>query len=529
LENITVDLSWEAREAKFTQFESQFDRIYKNEEEGIEHISATELEVAIMKEFGDVEIDTLLQREKNLLDLEVNNSAGSTPNFDSEIKHEQPNFTQDVPAFPFSSGPREYQKEAYQNWVANDKKGIFAMATGTGKTLTALNCLLEEYLETGQYRALILVPYKILVDQWEREVKAFRFKNIIKVSSENLDWRSELDRLIENDKLEVPWKRIIICTYASFGGQDFLTRLSKLDSSKLLLIADEVHNLGAGRAQLGLKHLKIPKRIGLSATPKRVYDETGTVAIESFFNDKEPYTYSFSMERAIAEGILCKYAYYPFIVTLTETEMILYKEISDDLATIYHQLDTRPELKTRFEMLLLERKRIIHKAENKLSTFREIIQSLKSNDQLKYTLVYAPEGNYSEESGVFDSFPMSNDDDTRVINLYSKVVREVSPTTTTDQYTSSSDGREFTLKCFMEGQIDVLLSMKCLDEGVDIPRTERAIFCSSTANPRQFIQRRGRILRQHPDKHFATIYDLVVVPHISDTSPSFEIEQKTCE
>ena len=67
--------------------------------------------------------------------------------------------------------------------------------------------------------------------------------------------------------------------------------------------------------------------------------------------------------------------------------------------------------------------------------------------------------------------------------------------------------------------------MKCLDEGVDVPRSELAIFCASTGNPRQFIQRRGRVLRKHPDKHMAEIHDLVVAPEISASSNSFRMEQ----
>lgn len=67
--------------------------------------------------------------------------------------------------------------------------------------------------------------------------------------------------------------------------------------------------------------------------------------------------------------------------------------------------------------------------------------------------------------------------------------------------------------------------MKCLDEGVDVPRSEMAIFCSSTGNPRQFIQRRGRVLRTHPDKRMAELHDLVVIPEVAHDTDSYRMEQ----
>jgi superfamily II DNA or RNA helicase len=67
--------------------------------------------------------------------------------------------------------------------------------------------------------------------------------------------------------------------------------------------------------------------------------------------------------------------------------------------------------------------------------------------------------------------------------------------------------------------------MKCLDEGVDVPRSELAIFCASTGNPRQFIQRRGRILRTHKDKKEAVIHDLIVIPEINPSAESYRMER----
>ncbi|RYY34108.1 MAG: hypothetical protein EOP46_14470 [Sphingobacteriaceae bacterium] len=271
--------------------------------------------------------------------------------------------------------------------------------------------------------------------------------------------------------------------------------------------------------------LPLQKLIGLSATPKRVYDEEGSGKMEGFFHDNPPYTYSFTMERAITEGILCQYYYYPHVVELTPQEMVGYTEISAKLASLHNRAAKDAVAQKSYEMLLMERKRIIHKATGKLVVFESILKEVAASPSgLRYMLVYAPEGYYEEDENAAEFYP-DVPDASRIIEYYANAVRQVSPTTHVAKYISESPDKDYVLSSFEEGKIDVLLSMKCLDEGVDIPRTEQAIFCSSTGNPRQFIQRRGRILRQHPDKKFARIHDLVVVPSSVPTGATFDLER----
>ena len=180
--------------------------------------------------------------------------------------------------------------------------------------------------------------------------------------------------------------------------------------------------------------------------------------------------------------------------------------------------------------LLLKRKRIIHKAENKEEIFRAIIEErYRKKGNLKYTLVYVPEGNHPDDYDAdrfIDSDSINDDYETdKIINTYTEIVRNTSSTTTVKKFTSNTEGRNAVLEDFASGRLEVLISMKCLDEGVDIPRSELAIFCASTGNPRQFIQRRGRILRNHPDKHKAAIHDLVVAPVINNAEESFSMEK----
>ena len=118
----------------------------------------------------------------------------------------------------------------------------------------------------------------------------------------------------------------------------------------------------------------------------------------------------------------------------------------------------------------------------------------------------------------------SNNSDS-LIDTYSSIVQSISPITTVKKFTANTGDRNQILDDFAKGELEVLTSMKCLDEGVDVPRSELAIFCASTGNPRQFIQRRGRILRTHKDKHRAVIHDLVVVPYVSSVSENFKMER----
>ena len=182
-------------------------------------------------------------------------------------------------------------------------------------------------------------------------------------------------------------------------------------------------------------------------------------------------------------------------------------------------------------MLLLARKRIIHKAARKIDVFRSIIQKrFHEKGNLKYTLVYVPEGNKPDYLSGGDDFDLSEDigednDMDHLIDTYTKVVTEVDNHVTVRKFVSGQKEREDILNDFAIGKLHVLTSMKCLDEGVDVPRSEMAIFCASTGNPRQFIQRRGRVLRTHPQKEMAELHDLVVAPEINSYSSCYNMER----
>lgn len=510
----------------------EFDTIMNGKKKNVEYLSPEKLISAITTNYGDKDIEELLDVEAKLRKIKHERAVRERQQGKNVVCE-----VHDIaPSFPYPQGPREYQKIAFENWKNNKQKGLFAMATGTGKTITSLNCLFEIYQRKGYYKAMIFVPTITLVNQWEQECRKFRFSNITKVYSKNLTWRDEVERILFNEKYktdkEPEVSYIIISTYASYAREKVFNVLNGFDKKRLLLIADECHNMGSGSLVKRLKDIPYLRRIGLSATPERQFDDEGNEKLRKFFGSEESYTYEYSMEEAINKGVLCKYMYYPHLVQLTQEEMDAYVELTDRIAKYFNFDKGRfDDIDDKLKMLLLARKRIVHKAERKLNVFKNIIEKrYQTKGNLKYTLVYVPEGNMPDYIGSNDDFDRSEDigddnDAEHLINQYTQVVTEVDDHVTVRKFVSGQKNREEILSDFADGKLQVLTSMKCLDEGVDVPRSELAIFCSSTGNPRQFIQRRGRVLRTHPDKKMAELHDLVVVPELNPNSTSFRMEQ----
>jgi len=528
LEELDGFLSWEnSRSSKMINNQTkEFENIFSGNSEIVEYLDIDDVKVAIQNEFGNDSINELLIREKELLEKKYLSMKNENIKKTFVYVNNHLDEINKIPRFPFPNGPREYQKVAYQNWINNNYKGIFAMATGTGKTITALNCILEELKNNPEftYHFLILVPTLTLVRQWEKEIRSFNLHEVYRISSKD-NWQKEVTTLLSTSK-RIPVSFALISTYASFA-KPKLQKLLIDFPDDTIFIADEAHNLASPNVASKISSFRLEKRIGLSATPKRIYDPEGTLEMEEFFQDKEPYTFSFSMDKAINEGVLCNYYYYPHIVNLTAEEMENYIEISNKLSKLYHLGKELPGKQSITEMLLLKRKRIIHKATNKLEYVIDILkEQFSKKKNLKYTFVYVPEGDTFE---ICEDELEISEDNIRIINQYTREIGKISDEILVNQFISGMPNRDEILKQFQDGIIDVIASMKCLDEGVDIPRAETAIFCSSTGNPRQFIQRRGRILRKHPAKKDAVIHDLVVIPDFENQNQdedTFDLEKR---
>lgn len=550
IESLSAFCDWDGKGdvCKIDDIVEDFERTYSGNDDSVYYLEANDVKAGISANFKYKDIGELMRDEQLLISKRFNDGLSSNiQTILNKAKKKVESIIQkidvqvvdasdeEIPRFPFNE-PRDYQKQAYENWKIK-QKGLFAMATGTGKTLTSLNCLLNIWRKYHFYKAMILVPTITLVDQWEDECKRFHFNNIIKVSSKNSKWKTELDSLKTKESFNINDKEssfIIIATYASFSRENIFRELidfGKNTMRQMLLIADEAHNMGAGRILDRLGGIKFARRIGLSATPERQFDDIVNKAIMDFFGCDNDYTFEFNMREAIDKGYLCRYKYFPHIVHLNDAEMTEYMRISLQLSKFYKlEQDSFPKGNDKLIRLLLKRKRIIHKAQEKEQIFRKIIQDrYAEKGNLKYTLVYVPEGTRPDDemADVFDYTEVINDDDysNNLIDTYTKIVQNVSKTTTVRKFISGIKERNEILEKYACGEIEVLTSMKCLDEGIDVPRSEMAIFCASTGNPRQFIQRRGRILRKHPDKHLAIIHDLVVVPKINSAQANYNMER----
>lgn len=552
IESINAFCDWDGERDKdrINDIVNDFNRTFSGDDDTVKYLKADQIISHITKTYKHKDIKELLEDEQRILYSRTENCpsdairwilerakakvtaiVGAVNNGKDKVEDERPAIL--TPQFPYPE-PRPYQKEAFNNWKVS-QKGLFAMATGTGKTLTSLNCLLQIYNKFRFYQALILVPTITLVEQWEDECKRFNFDHIIKVSSKNQGWRSEIDDIKLKESLtqsdELPSSFIIIATYASFSRESAfkqLMSLSKKTQRQMLLIADEAHNVGAPNIMSKLDGVKILRRIGLSATPERQFDDKGNKAVMKFFGCDDQYTFEYSMKDAIDNGYLCRYRYFPHVVRLNEEEMTEYRNISLQLTKFYNidegSFSGADDILMR---LLLKRKRIIHKAQNKEEVFRQIVkQRFEERGNLKYTLVYVPEGVQLDSATQYATIDNPTDMDVdKLIDRYTQIIQEVSPTTTVKKFISGIQNRDEVLRKFSTGDTEVLTSMKCLDEGVDVPRSELAIFCASTGNPRQFIQRRGRILRKHPDKHIAIIHDLVVAPEFDSIEENYNMER----
>lgn len=548
IESIDAYCDWDGGVlyAKIENIKNDFEDKFSQKDSSIKYVDPQDIIISVQSFFKEKEMFELLNQERQLIEKELDDkSTGqllrenilsilnkAKDKLDKIIAKSES--IKNLPKFPWNSEARDYQKIAFENWKKNGQKGLFAMATGTGKTITSLNCLLEIYKKTGYYKTIILVPTVTLLEQWVGECRKFNFNNIIRVYSKNSKWKDDVDTLHLQERIggkDEKVSYVIISTYASFAKDNVFSRLNEFSKSRLLLIADEAHNMGSGQIRNKLSAIIYGRRIGLSATPERQYDDEGNKALKTFFGAEDKYTYEYSMEEAIDNGVLCKYLYYPHIVRLTDLEMDAYAELSVKIAKFATLEGDIKKGDSVLTALLLKRKRIIHKAANKKSCFEKIVKELyATNGTLKYTLVYVPEGNEPDSSSdVFiDREEITDDVESQhLIDQYSAIVKDIHPRVTVKQFTSVSGDRERILEEFALGRLEVLTSMKCLDEGVDVPQSKVAIFCASTGNPRQFIQRRGRILRQSKatHKHQAIIHDLVVVPEINRLTESYKLEK----
>jgi len=415
---------------------------------------------------------------------------------------------------------RDHQKLALQSWFSQDCKGLFRMATGSGKTVTAMYGITTIFNKSTSPRkmlAIIAVPYKALADQWVEELRLFNMKPIQCYRRES-DW---VDLL--NDKINllisgtVEFLSVVVVNN-TLKSDTFQKAISRVARENVFFVGDECHRHATDLAISMLPECS--HRIGLSATPFVETQEAtlDAIDVQDQKTEKELLTSyygsvvaDYSLVEALADGVLTPYRYYIVPVYLTEIERESYKELSKQIARLF-QIDSSKN-NTALSNAIRKRNKIIQNCQNKDIVLSKVLDDYIFENK-KHTLFYVGEGSANGEY-----------DDSETVSQLQKMATVISGKGwSVSRFTSLESGpdRKKIMSDFTSGAIDSLVSMRVLDEGIDIPACKRAFILASSSNPRQFIQRRGRILRRYPGKEFAEIFDFVVLPANSSDDKSFE-------
>ena len=412
----------------------------------------------------------------------------------------------------------DYQKQAIDAWVKEDYRGIFDMATGTGKTYTGLGAISRISKDLDDDLAVIIVvPYQHLVSQWVEDIERFNMKPIIAFSSSpQKDWKKRLAQAVRDERIYRDHRFLcLICTNATFANSAVQGQIDKI-RVPILLVVDEAHNFGA-RTYAKLLDDRFKYRLALSATLDRFRDEEGTELLHKFFGNK---CIEYGLERAIEEDKLTPYKYYPVLVYLNESELMSYEDLSFEISkcVIFDELG-RPKLNRQGELLAIKRSRLVAGAIQKLAALKREIEPYKNENNI---LVYCG------ATTIADSDDGSDDEsDIRQIEAVTKILgNELGMSVARFTSEESAEERASIKEHFQDGNgLQAIVAIKCLDEGVNIPGIRTAFILASTTNPKEYIQRRGRVLRKAPNKDFAEIYDFVTLPRPLDTVPGLTLDQ----
>jgi superfamily II DNA or RNA helicase len=385
-----------------------------------------------------------------------------------------------LPSIPRHLTLYNYQSEAIAAWFDHTCKGLLEMATGTGKTITALAASVRLYQQEQQLAVIITVPYQHLVDQWKKEAISFGYSPVLAYLSKRR-WIDLINAQIV--EFNGGYRRVIsvITTHTTFGSREFQKSIERI-SGPTLIIADEAHHLGAEQARLNYPQ-HILYRMALSATPDRWFDDAGTRALRTYFGET---VFSFPLEKAIG-FTLTPYYYFPHLVTLTDAEMEKYETLSLKIARLTNRDGT--DYEQALKMLLIRRAQLLNNAEKKLETLANLVDQER---HIEHALFYCAPGQIEKVLRLLGI--------EKGLIVHSFTAKE------------SNTERQRLLRQFARGDLQGLVAMRCLDEGVDVPSTRTAYLLASSSNPREFIQRRGRILRRDETKDSSVIHDLIAVP-----------------
>lgn len=413
----------------------------------------------------------------------------------------------------------DYQREAIENWKNNNYCGIFDMATGAGKTFTALGALSSLSKNLNNNIAVVIVaPYQHLVEQWVEDIIQFNVKPIVAYSYPGQKWRKQFSDAVTAYNVGAINNFCVIATNATFSLNDFQSILQKFKKN-FAFVVDEAHNFGAAKLS-SLLPKKARYRLALSATIERFRDEEGTSKLRKYFGKT---CISFSLKEAIQKGFLTSYYYHPVVVYLNADEYEQYKEITKTIIRNGGASQENIEKNPYIEMLLIKRARIISGCKEKVSKLVEVMKPYRTDN---YILVYCGATKYDN-----DSSELKDDDEVRQIEevnkrLYYDLGMKVHKFTSEE----SKEERDEIKRMFASGtELQVITAIKCLDEGVNIPAIKKAFILASSTNPKEYIQRRGRVLRRAKGKEYAEIFDFITLPRPLDDVPFCSEEEISCD
>lgn len=415
-----------------------------------------------------------------------------------------------------------YQKEAINKWKDNNYKLLFQMATGTGKTRTAIGCIVESLNISNKLLIIVSCPQGTLSLQWKREIDeldlGIDYSAVI--DGTNKKWKDNLEEILLKISIGYYDTAIIYTTHITCSKKEFTERINKRKNNiKTLFIGDEVHGLGATKTKLGLLE-EYEYRVGLSATPSRWFDESGTYLLEEYFGNK---SFEFSIADALTtinpltgKTFLVNYYYNIEFVQLSDDEIQGYKKLSSDIRKLKLCKKKSERYSDIVERLLFKRANIIKNAINKYEKLQEILYNMDtiedliifvSNEQLDGVLKILSDMKVPAHK-------LTQDEGTVPNSIYGGLTE-----------------REHIINKFKEKKYKVLVAIKCLDEGIDIPSASKAILMANSTNPREYIQRIGRVIRQSKDKKYATIYDISIEPSYNriDDEDIRKFEKMVCD
>lgn len=428
------------------------------------------------------------------------------------------------PICPTDFLPRPYQRTALDNWKANGYRGILAMATGSGKTKTAIYAAERLHGARGRLFLMVAVPFKNLAEQWCEELQSFQI-SAIRCFESKANWSNELHLAVYEYRQGFRNFVAVVVVNRTLAGTEFQRAVNRLAKDEdLFFIGDECHNHGTPQMLAALP-VEPGFRIGLSATFERHNDEAGTEGLRQYYGDV---VFKYSLRDALhsAPPALCPYDYYVHFVEFTPREKSEYLALSARISSLLarskitiRKESQLPKGDIALDLLLFQRARLIGAAQGKLS---RLVELFAEKDPGPFALVYCGDGRVETDLDS-DDLADGNSSDVRHIDAAIKALSTLGKKVGRYTYAESAREHRLLLDAFRAGQIEILAAIRCLDEGIDIPACRTAFILASSRNPRQFIQRRGRVLRTAHGKSKAVIHDFVVkIPEPSDETRALE-------